>query len=99
MGTLEEKKKEEWRKYVRPLVQAYNCTKHDVTKEAPFLLMFGREPRLPTDLCFGISPPGHNSKTHSQYVRDLRKRLRHAYELASRNAEKKAVVEQKMLGC
>lgn len=95
LGTLEEKKKEEWRKYVRPLVHAYNCTKHDVTKEAPFLLMFGREPRLPIDLCFGISPPGHNCKTHSQYVRDLRKRLRHAYELASRNAEKRQLLNKR----
>lgn len=95
LGTLEEKKKEEWRKYVRPLVHAYNCTKNDVTGEAPFLLMFGREPRLPIDLCFGISPQGHSSRTHSQYVRDLRKRLRYAYDLASSNAEKRQLLNKK----
>lgn len=95
LGTLEEKKKEEWRKYVRPLVHAYNCTRNDVTGEAPFLLMFGREPRLPIDLCFGISPQGHNPRTHSQYVQDLKKRLRHAYELASRNAEKRQLLNKR----
>lgn len=95
LGTLEDKKKDEWRKYVRPLVHAYNCTRNDVTGEAPFLLMFGREPRLPIDLCFGISPQGHNSKTHSQYVRDLKKRLKCAYELASRNAEKRQLLNKK----
>lgn len=95
LGTLEDKRKEEWRKYVRPLVHAYNCTKNDATGEAPFLLMFGREPRLPIDLCFGISSQGHNSKTHSQYVRDLKKRLRHAYELASRNAEKRQLLNKR----
>lgn len=89
LGTLEDKKKDEWRKYVRPLVHAYNCTRNDSTGEAPFLLMFGRQPRLPIDLCFGISPQGHNPTTHSHYVRELKKRLKHAYQLASRNAEKR----------
>lgn len=95
LGTLEDKKKEEWRKYVRPLVHAYNCTRNDVTGEAPFLLMFGREPRLPIDICFGISPQGYNHKTHSQYVRDLKKRLKHAYELASKNAEKRMLLNKR----
>ncbi len=44
LGTLEDKKKDEWRKYVWPLVHAYNCTRNDSTGEAHFLLMFGREP-------------------------------------------------------
>lgn len=95
LGTLEEKKKEEWRKYVRPLVHAYNCTKNDVTGETPFLLMFGREPRLPIDLCFGICPQGHNSRVHSQYVRDLKRRLQQAYDMASRNAEKRQMLNKK----
>lgn len=89
LGTLEDKKKEVWRKYVSPLVHDYNCTRNDATGEAPFLVMFGREPQLPIDLCFDISPQGYNSTTHSQYVRDLKKRLKCVCELASRNAEKR----------
>lgn len=95
LGTLEDKKKEEWRKYVRPLVHAYNCTKHDATGEAPFLLMFGREPRLPIDLCFGHSPRGHSTRTHIQYVRELKSRLKYAYDLASRNAEKRQLLNKR----
>lgn len=89
LGTLEDKRKEEWRKYVRPLVHAYNCTRNNSTGEAPFLLMFGRQPRLLIGLCFGISPQGHDVATHSHYVRELKKRLRHAYQLTSSNAERR----------
>ncbi|KAL7856429.1 hypothetical protein AOLI_G00200330 [Acnodon oligacanthus] len=55
--------------------------------EAPFL-MFGRRPRLPTDLSFGVSPEEHNPKTHSTSVRDLKNRLKHAYRSASENVVK-----------
>lgn len=57
--------------------------------------MFGRQPRLPIDLCFGISPQGHNPTTHSHYVRELKKRLRHAYQLASSNAEKRQLLNKR----
>ncbi|KAL7824273.1 hypothetical protein SRHO_G00342580 [Serrasalmus rhombeus] len=95
LGTLSEKKKENWRKYVKPLVHAYNCTRNDTTGEAPFLLMFGRQPRLPIDLSFGISPEGHHIKTHSTYVRDLKNRLKQAYRLASENAEKHQLMNKR----
>lgn len=59
---------------MRLIVHAYNCTKNDVTGEAPFLLMFGREPHLLINLCFGICPQGHNHRAHSQYARDLKEK-------------------------
>ncbi len=94
LGTLSDKKKEHWRKYVRPLVHAYNCTRNDTTGESPFLLMFGRQPRLPIDLCFGINPKGYNSKTHTHYVNELKRRLRYAYQLAVQNAEKRQLMNK-----
>lgn len=94
LGTLSDKKKEHWRKYVRPLVHAYNCTRNDSTGESPFFLMFGRQPRLPIDLCFGINPKGHNSKTHTQYVCELKRRLRYAYQLAIQNSEKRQLMNK-----
>ncbi len=93
LGTLSDKKKEHWRKYVCPLVHAYNCTRNDTTGESPFLLMFGHQPRLPIDLCFGINPKGYHSKTHTHYVNELKRRLRYAYQLAVQNAEKRHIDE------
>lgn len=55
----------------------------------PFFLVLSRETHLLIDLCFVINPQGHNSKTHSQCVRDLQKRLRQAYVLASKNNAEK----------
>lgn len=55
LGTLEPHQKINWKSHVAPLVHAYNCTLHESTNESPYCLMFGREPRLPIDLAFGIN--------------------------------------------
>jgi transposase InsO family protein len=54
LGTLEPDQKKNWKAYVRPLVHAYNCTQHDSTGFPPYYLMFGRNPRLPVDIVFGL---------------------------------------------
>lgn len=54
-----------------PLVHAYNCTRNDTTGYTPYELMFGRQPRLPVDLAFGL-PIDNPMKSHSQYMQDLR---------------------------
>ncbi|KAK7884070.1 hypothetical protein WMY93_027193 [Mugilogobius chulae] len=53
--------------------------------------MFGRSPRLPVDLAFGLPLREHPSQSHSQYVKDLRARLEQSYQLASKSAEKSAL--------
>lgn len=89
LGTLESEDKVHWRDFVKPLVHAYNCTKNDVTGFTPYELMFGRQPRLPVDLAFGL--PVHNQKkSHSQYVKDLKRNLEESYRVATRNASKTA---------
>uniref|UniRef100_A0A8C7YJX3 Gypsy retrotransposon integrase-like protein 1 n=1 Tax=Oryzias sinensis TaxID=183150 RepID=A0A8C7YJX3_9TELE len=90
LGTLEPAQKKRWKEYVKPLVHAYNCSKNEVTGFAPYELMFGRSPRLPIDLAFGLPVQNNNSKSHSQYVENLRSRLQQSYQLASKNAEKSA---------
>lgn len=45
--------------------------------------MFGREARLPVDLCFGTSPDGESEGGHSRYVAKLKDDLKRAYKLAS----------------
>ena len=54
LGTLEAEQKNNWKTYVGPLVCAYNCTRHDSTGFSPYYLMFGRNPRLPVDIVFGL---------------------------------------------
>ena len=89
LGTLETEDKTHWRDFVKPLVHAYNCTRNDVTGFTPYELMFGRQPRLPVDLAFGL-PVNKQQKSHSQYVRDLKSNLEESYRVAIRNALKTA---------
>ncbi|KAK3085220.1 hypothetical protein FSP39_000156 [Pinctada imbricata] len=87
LGTLEEDQKKDWKNYISPLVHAYNCTRHDSTGVSPYLLMFGREPRLPIDISFGTyQQPQH--QTTSKYIDKLRSRMKYAYDIAQRNTKK-----------
>ncbi len=47
--------------------------------------MFGRQPRLPLDLVFGLSRESYQQTSHSEYVQQLKSRLRESYEVAMRN--------------
>ena len=87
LGTLKPDQKSDWKAHIAPLVHAYNCTRHETTGFAPFLLMFGRVPRLPIDIVLGVNRDQH-FKNHSVYIDSLRKRLKQAYDLASSQAEK-----------
>lgn len=90
LGTLEFKQKSKWKQFVKPLVHAYNCTKNEVTGYTPYELMFGRCPRLPIDLAFNLPVREKEQQTHSQYVQDLKARLKESYLLSSKNAAKNA---------
>ncbi len=85
LGTLDPQKKKDWKSHVGPLVHAYNCTRHSSTGFSPFLLMFGREPRLPVDLAFGLDI-NQKRLPRSKYVKELRDRLKQSYELAHKAA-------------
>lgn len=88
LGTLEEKDKQHWRDFVKPLVHAYNCTRNDTTGYSPYELMFGGQPTLPVDLILGIDNPNETHQTHSEYVQNLRQRLQESYTLAAENSKK-----------
>jgi len=68
--------------------------RHESTGVSPFFLMFGREPRLPLYIAYGLE--GNQEETHSltDYVSKMRERLTQAYHIAS-TAIKKAGVHQK----
>ncbi|XP_041963296.1 uncharacterized protein LOC121720890 [Alosa sapidissima] len=88
LGTLDPAQKQRWSQHVSLMVHAYNCTRHDATGYSPYYLMFGREARLPVDLCFGISRDHQGDCTHHQYVENLRRELRRSYQLAVEAANK-----------
>lgn len=88
LGTLGHEKKRQWSQHVGYLVHAYNSTKNDATGYSPYYLMFGREARLPVDLCFQTSADGTEERQHSQYVAKLKRDLKEAYQLASEASDK-----------
>ncbi|KAK2879334.1 hypothetical protein Q8A73_005098 [Channa argus] len=90
LGTLKEQEKTKWREYVKPLTHAYNCTKNEVTGFTPYELMFGRQPRLPIDIAFGLPVNESSVIPHSQYVKRLKSYLTESYQLAAANAKKVA---------
>ena len=91
LGTLSEEEKSDWKSYLGCMTHAYNCTKHASTTYSPYYLMFGRHPRLPIDVEFGLpkSNSGDNS-SKSRYVQKLRRRLNYAFQKATRVANQQA---------
>lgn len=88
LGTLDSTKKHNWSQYISKLVHAYNCTKNEATGYSPYFLLFGREARLPIDVCFGTTPVRERGQTYQKYVEDLKTDLQKAYNLASETALK-----------
>ena len=91
LGTLSEEEKSDWKSYLGCMTHACNCTKHASTTYSPYYLMFGRHPRLPIDVEFGLpkSNSGDNS-SKSRYVQKLRRRLNYAFQKATKVANQQA---------
>ena len=83
LGTLETEEKANWKAFIHILTHAYNATRNSSTGYSPFFLMFGRHPRLPVDVAFGIHRAGNGvTFSKSKYVDRLQRRLAHAYKTA-----------------
>lgn len=85
LRTLPETKKSHWKDSLHKVVHAYNCTRHEATGYSPFFLLFGRSPRLPVDVIFGIEPKV--SSNYSTYVKEWQSAMKEAYSLASKRSE------------
>ena len=91
LGTLSEEEKSDWKSYLGCMTHAYNCTKHASTTYSPYFPMFGRHPRLPIDVEFGLSKPNcRDNSSKSRYVQKLRRRLNYAFQKASTYSDQQA---------
>ena len=71
------------------MTHAYNCIKNASTNFNPYFLMFGRHPRLPIDVAFGLHQTSNNvAFSKSRCVDRLKKILDYAYDNARSFSEK-----------
>lgn len=96
LGTMDPSKKADWKDYVETMTHAYNCTVHESTGFSPYQLMFGRHPRLPVDLAFGIQlEDDPKEQSHSEYMTAFKDRLVKSYEVARQTSAKAKEKQQK----
>ncbi len=91
VGTLDKLKKRDWKTHLPGLVHAYNSTRNSSTGFSPYYLMFGRQPRLPVDLVFGLrsSPTEAEFLPRNQFVKQLRDRMKWAFQQATKARQKR----------
>ncbi|XP_068115048.1 uncharacterized protein [Hyperolius riggenbachi] len=87
LRTLTEKQKTNWKDSLNKLVYAYNCTRCEVTGFSPFYLLFGRSPRLPIDLLFGLTSET-GKPDHRAYMEKWKQEMQNAYEIVQENMKK-----------
>ena len=90
MGTLTDQQKSDLKAFVPTLCHAYNAARHDSTGQVPFILMYGRHPRLAVDAFLGLKPSVPRATSYTDYVTKLKSRLAFAYDTASKEARKNA---------
>ena len=73
---------------------AYRSSPQTSTKESPFYLLYGRDPKLPTEAVLCLPPSFTLQVDADDYVTGITKRLSQAWSLAG-DAIKKALVQQK----
>ena len=81
-------------------MHAYNCTRNTTTGYSPYYLLFGRVPRLPIDVEFGLKRGNQKSPpSKSTYVTQLRRRLRFAHKKAKQVADRQQVRHKGLYDC
>ncbi|CAH1276865.1 GIN1 [Branchiostoma lanceolatum] len=88
LRSLPDHQKSRWKDSLNKVVHAYNCTKNESTGYSPFHLLYGRHPRLPVDLLFGIQEPDDATQTYPEYVKRWKQGMEEAYGLATKHSEK-----------
>lgn len=89
LRTLPSSHKSSWHLHINKMTHAYNCTRNDATGFSLFELLFGRSPRLPVDIVFGLSEKPE-SVGYKQYVKQWNEAMQEAYKKAKVSREKNA---------
>ncbi len=90
LRTLEPEQKKRWPDFLPELVYLYNCTPHATTGFSPYMLLFGREARLPLDLFLGKKESMTGSYTALEYVNEHMRRIREMYRVVQERLEHEA---------
>ena len=90
LGTLEPGDKAKWQQWVPTLTHAYNCTRCESTGFSLYYLMFGRMPRLPIDIEYGVTQPELIDRSRQNYARKLQACLNWAFQVAKDTNEKES---------
>ena len=85
LRTLPEHKKSICKDSLNKVFHAYNCTRHEATGITPYFLLFGRPPRLPIDLIFGVKPA--SGSNYPAYVKEWQTAMKEAYKLAAKRSQ------------
>ena len=71
------------------MVHAYNFTRNAATGYSSYYLLFGRKPRLPIDVDFGLKKGDQQvPPSKSSYVTQLTRRLRFSHKKAKQVASR-----------
>ena len=97
LGTLIPEQKKDWKNHVSAMVHAHNCTRNAATGFSPYYLLFGREPRLPVDVEFGLQRGSQKGPLgESGYVSQLRRQLKFAHNKAKLVAPRQQARHRKL---
>ena len=94
LRTLPESQRHKWKDSLNKVVHAYNSSRSDATGFSQFYLLFGRSPRLPVDLMFGLSRED-TRMTHAEYTEKWKVAMQDAYDLASRISPSQQMMERR----
>ena len=97
LRTLSETVKSKWTNSLNKLIYAYNCTRHSVTSFSPYYLLFGRNPRLPTDVILSTyDGNNYEEPDYQKYTKEWLERMTEAFKIANENTKNRRYDDKKL---